>query len=188
MNAACHTCEWVISHLWMSHVTEEEISIASDVVKVQGGDSDTPGCRRGDRSRRDVGDFLFSIVSASPLVRSWWNPQTVAVLYLLRFTRSRKIWRLDKYNFCQFFWYRLESPNFLQENYKNNERLQISLRKWRDIGLTKQSNLIQQDGKRSAPIVFQLVIQDNPHVKQIVRRRDLSSHLTPTRKDEWDGV
>jgi len=36
---------------------EEGIGIASEVIKVQGEDPDTPGYLRGDRVRRDVGDL-----------------------------------------------------------------------------------------------------------------------------------
>jgi len=36
---------------------EEGTGIASDVIKVQGEDPDTPGYLRGDRVRRDVGDL-----------------------------------------------------------------------------------------------------------------------------------
>jgi len=36
---------------------EEETGIASDVVKVLGEDLDTRGYLRGDRLRRDIGDF-----------------------------------------------------------------------------------------------------------------------------------
>jgi len=147
MNAACHTYAWVISHMWMSHVAEEVTSIDSDVVKVQGGDPDTPGylgCPGG-QGEEGCRRFVFSIVSASPLARSWWNPHTVAVLYLFnktkRFPRSRKNWRLDKSKFSQFFQYCLESPKNVQENSKYCRRLQISLRKLSDIGLMKQSNI-----------------------------------------------
>jgi len=38
-------------------VEEEGIGIASDVVKVQGEDPDTPIYLKGDRVRRNVGDF-----------------------------------------------------------------------------------------------------------------------------------
>ena len=53
----------------MSHVAEEVTSIDSDVVKVQGGDPDTPGYLRGDRARRDVGDLFF---------QSWVRPPWLA--------------------------------------------------------------------------------------------------------------
>jgi len=36
---------------------EEGIGIASDIVKVEGKDPDTPVCLSGDRVRRYVGDF-----------------------------------------------------------------------------------------------------------------------------------
>jgi len=36
---------------------EKGISIASDMIKGEGEDLDTPGCLRGDRVRRDFGDL-----------------------------------------------------------------------------------------------------------------------------------
>jgi len=47
---------------------EEGTGSASDVVKVQGGDLDTPGYLRGDRVR--LGRRRSRIVGASPLARS----------------------------------------------------------------------------------------------------------------------
>jgi len=47
---------------------EEGTNVASDVVKVQGEDPDTPGCLRGDRVR--LGRRQSRIVGASPLARS----------------------------------------------------------------------------------------------------------------------
>ena len=47
---------------------EEGIGVASDVVKVEGEDPDTPGYLRGDRAR--LGRQRCQIVGASPLVRS----------------------------------------------------------------------------------------------------------------------
>ena len=47
---------------------EEGTCIASDVVKVQGEDPDTPGYLRGDRVR--LGRRRSRIVGASPLARS----------------------------------------------------------------------------------------------------------------------
>ena len=47
--------------------------------------------------------------------------------------------------------------------------------------------IIEQDGERSAPILFSLVIKNNPQVKQIVRGGCRTSHLTPTREDKGDG-
>jgi len=47
---------------------EEGTGIASDVVKVQGEDPDTPAYARGDRAR--LGRRLSRIVGASPLTRS----------------------------------------------------------------------------------------------------------------------
>jgi len=35
--------------------------------------------------------------------------------------------------------------------------------------MREKAYVIEQDGKRSAPIVFKLVIKNNPRVKQIVR-------------------
>jgi len=47
---------------------EEGTGVASDVVKVQGEDSDTPDYLRGDRVR--LGRRRSQIVDASPLARS----------------------------------------------------------------------------------------------------------------------
>ena len=47
---------------------EEGTGVASDVVKVEGEDPDTPGYLRGDRVR--LGRRRFLIVGASPLARS----------------------------------------------------------------------------------------------------------------------
>jgi len=47
---------------------EEEISVASDVIKAEGEDLDTPGYLRGDRVR--LGRRRSRIVGASPLARS----------------------------------------------------------------------------------------------------------------------
>ena len=47
---------------------EEGTGVASDVVKVQGEDPDTPGYLRGDRVR--LGRRRSRIVGASPLARS----------------------------------------------------------------------------------------------------------------------
>ena len=47
---------------------EEGTGVASDVVKVQGEDPDTPGYLRGDRVR--LGRQRSMIVDASPLARS----------------------------------------------------------------------------------------------------------------------
>jgi len=47
---------------------DEGTSVASDVVKVQGEDPETPGYLRGDRVR--LGRWRSRIVGASPLVRS----------------------------------------------------------------------------------------------------------------------
>ena len=47
---------------------DEGTGVASDVVKVQGEDPDTPGYRRGDRVR--LGRLRSRIVGASPLARS----------------------------------------------------------------------------------------------------------------------
>ena len=47
---------------------EEEMGLTSNVVKVEGGDPDTPGYLRGDRVR--LGRRRSRIVSASPLARS----------------------------------------------------------------------------------------------------------------------
>ena len=55
---------------------EEGISIASNVVKVEGGDRDTPSTLRGDRVRRDVGD-LGSWVLHPWLARG--NPGTITI-------------------------------------------------------------------------------------------------------------
>jgi len=51
-----------------SHEEEEGIGVASDVVKVQGEDPDTPGYLRGDRVR--LGHRRSRIAGASPLARS----------------------------------------------------------------------------------------------------------------------
>jgi len=47
---------------------EEGTGVASDVVKVEAEDPDTPGYLRGDRVR--LGRRRFRIVGASPLARS----------------------------------------------------------------------------------------------------------------------
>jgi len=54
---------------------EEGIGVASDVIKVEGEDPDTPGYLRGDRVR--LGRRRSRIVVASPLARSRWSPGTV---------------------------------------------------------------------------------------------------------------
>jgi len=54
---------------------EEGTGIASDVIKVQGEDLDTPGYLRGDRVR--LGRRRSQIVGASPLARSQSSPGTV---------------------------------------------------------------------------------------------------------------
>jgi len=54
---------------------EEGTGVASDVVKVEGEDPDTPGYLRGDRVR--LGRRRSRIVGASPLVRSRCCPVTV---------------------------------------------------------------------------------------------------------------
>ena len=52
----------------MYSVTEEGIGVASDVVKAEGEDLDTPGYLRGARVR--LGRRRSRIVGASPLARS----------------------------------------------------------------------------------------------------------------------
>jgi len=54
---------------------EEGTSVASDVVKVEGEDPDTPGYLRGDRVRLER--QRSQIVGASPLARSRCSPGTV---------------------------------------------------------------------------------------------------------------
>ena len=54
---------------------EEGTGVASDVVKVEGEDPDTPGYLRGDWVR--LGRRRSWIVGASPLARSRWSPGTV---------------------------------------------------------------------------------------------------------------
>jgi len=54
---------------------EEGTGIASDLVKVEGEDPDTPGYLRGDRVR--LGRQRSRIVGASPLARSRRSPVTV---------------------------------------------------------------------------------------------------------------
>jgi len=56
----------------------EGISIASEVVKVEGEDPDTPGYLRGNRvtRRSDVGDIRSGV---RPLVRLRGNPGTVKI-------------------------------------------------------------------------------------------------------------
>jgi len=54
---------------------EEGIGVASDVVKAEGENPDTPGYLRGDRAR--LGRRRSWIVGATPLARSRWSPVTV---------------------------------------------------------------------------------------------------------------
>jgi len=54
---------------------EEGIGVASDVVKAEGEDLDTPGYLRGDRVR--LGRRRSRIVGASPFAHSRWSPGTV---------------------------------------------------------------------------------------------------------------
>ena len=46
--------------------------------------------------------------------------------------------------------------------------------------------MIEQDGERSAPIVFYLVIKNKPHVEQIVRGR-VSDKSSDAKEDKGDG-
>jgi len=54
---------------------EEGTGVASDVIKVEGEDPDTPGYQRGDRVR--LGRRQSQIVVASPLARSQLSPGIV---------------------------------------------------------------------------------------------------------------
>jgi len=66
-----------------SEEEEEGIGVATDVVKVEGEDLETPGYLRGDRA--SLGRRRSQIVGATPLARSRWSPGTILWRRLYRY-------------------------------------------------------------------------------------------------------
>jgi len=58
---------------------EEGIGIASDVIKAEGEDPETPGYLRRDKVRTQEGCWRSQIVGVSPLALSWWNPGIITI-------------------------------------------------------------------------------------------------------------